>query len=162
MSAPKVEVFTDGSCRGNPGPGGWAAILRSGAHEKEISGGERATTNNRMELTAAIRALEALKSPSAVTIHTDSGIRDGRADQVAAQMETQRLEDGRQEAGEERRSVARARRGLPCANTRYGAGRGHDGHVENERAGTRSRKRRFRTRNQISDIRNQAAERRLF
>ena len=69
---PRVEIFTDGACRGNPGPGGWAAILRAGAHEKEIFGGERATTNNRMELTAAIKALEALKNPSNVTLYTDS------------------------------------------------------------------------------------------
>jgi len=68
----QIEIFTDGACTGNPGPGGWGAILRTGAHEKELSGGERATTNNRMELTAAIRAFEALKQPSTVTIHTDS------------------------------------------------------------------------------------------
>jgi len=69
---PRVEIFTDGACRGNPGPGGWGAILRSGGHEKEISGGELATTNNRMELTAAIRALEALKMSSSVALYTDS------------------------------------------------------------------------------------------
>ena len=69
---PEIEIFTDGACSGNPGPGGWAAVLRAGAHEKEISGGEPATTNNRMELMAVIRALEALKAPSGVTIHTDS------------------------------------------------------------------------------------------
>ncbi|HEX4295416.1 MAG TPA: ribonuclease HI [Rhizomicrobium sp.] len=67
-----IDIFTDGACSGNPGPGGWGAILRSGAHEKEISGGEKQTTNNRMEMMAAIRALQSLKSPSAVTIHTDS------------------------------------------------------------------------------------------
>jgi ribonuclease HI len=67
-----VEIFTDGACSGNPGPGGWAAILRSDHHEKEISGAEAATTNNRMEMTAAINAFEALKQPSSVTIHTDS------------------------------------------------------------------------------------------
>ncbi len=67
-----VDIFTDGACSGNPGPGGWGAILRYGGHEKEISGGEILTTNNRMELTAAIRALEALKEPASVTIHTDS------------------------------------------------------------------------------------------
>jgi ribonuclease HI len=72
MSAVRVDVFTDGACSGNPGPGGWGAILRSGAHEKEISGGERLTTNNRMELMAAIRALEALTKPSTVVVHTDS------------------------------------------------------------------------------------------
>jgi len=67
-----VEIFTDGACSGNPGPGGWAAILRSGRHEKEFSGGETATTNNRMELMAVIEGLRKLKHPSDVTIHTDS------------------------------------------------------------------------------------------
>jgi len=69
---PKVDIFTDGACSGNPGPGGWAAILRSGTAEKEISGGERATTNNRMELLAVINGLRALKTSSEVTVHTDS------------------------------------------------------------------------------------------
>lgn len=68
----KVEIFTDGACKGNPGPGGWGAILRMGAHEKELSGGEAETTNNRMEMTAVIRALNALTEPCAVTLHTDS------------------------------------------------------------------------------------------
>ncbi len=68
----KVDIFTDGACKGNPGPGGWGAILRMGAHEKELSGGERDTTNNRMEMTATIRALTALIEPCAVTLHTDS------------------------------------------------------------------------------------------
>ena len=67
-----VTVYTDGACSGNPGPGGWGAILRYGPHEKEISGGEAQTTNNRMELTAAIRALEALKEPCDVELYTDS------------------------------------------------------------------------------------------
>ena len=69
---PVVTVFTDGACRGNPGPGGWGALLQAGATEKELWGGEANTTNNRMELTAVIRALEALKRPVAVRIHTDS------------------------------------------------------------------------------------------
>jgi ribonuclease HI len=67
-----VDIFTDGACSGNPGPGGWGAILRSGKHEKEISGSEAATTNNRMEIMAAVMALQSLKKPSQVTIHTDS------------------------------------------------------------------------------------------
>ena len=67
-----VDIFTDGACRGNPGPGGWGVILRLGEHERELWGGERQTTNNRMELTAAIRGLEALKRPVAATVHTDS------------------------------------------------------------------------------------------
>ena len=74
----RVDIFTDGACSGNPGPGGWGAVLRSGGHEKELWGGERATTNNRMELTAAIEALEALTEPCQVTLTTDSTyVRDG-------------------------------------------------------------------------------------
>lgn len=73
-----VEIFTDGACKGNPGPGGWGAVIRSGGREKELSGGEPLTTNNRMELLAAIRALEALKRPCEVTLWTDSVyVRDG-------------------------------------------------------------------------------------
>jgi ribonuclease HI len=67
-----IEIYTDGACRGNPGPGGWAALLRSGEHEREISGAEALTTNNRMELTAVIRALEALKRPVEARLYTDS------------------------------------------------------------------------------------------
>ena len=68
----QVEIFTDGACSGNPGPGGWGTVLRFGAHEKELSGGEANTTNNRMELTAVIEGLKALKEPCAVTLTTDS------------------------------------------------------------------------------------------
>jgi len=68
----KVEIFTDGACRGNPGPGGWGAVLRYNGHEKELYGGEPSTTNNRMELMAAIRALESLKRGCAVELTTDS------------------------------------------------------------------------------------------
>lgn len=67
-----VNIYTDGACRGNPGVGGWGAILVYNGHEKELSGGETCTTNNRMELTAAIRALEVLKEPCAVTLTSDS------------------------------------------------------------------------------------------
>ena len=72
MSKPRVEIFTDGACSGNPGPGGWGAILRAGTTEKELSGGDKATTNNRMEMMAVIQGLAALKVPSAVTLYTDS------------------------------------------------------------------------------------------
>jgi len=73
-----VTIYTDGACRGNPGPGGWGAILRFGTVERELCGGESETTNNRMEMTAAIRALEALREPCAVELHTDSTyLRDG-------------------------------------------------------------------------------------
>ena len=69
---PKVEIFTDGACKGNPGPGGWGAILRMGDKERELSDGEQLTTNNRMEMMAVVEALSALKRPCAVTLYTDS------------------------------------------------------------------------------------------
>ena len=69
---PRVRIWTDGACSGNPGPGGWGAVLIAGGHEKELKGGEAHTTNNRMELMAAISALEALKRPSAADVYTDS------------------------------------------------------------------------------------------
>ena len=69
---PKVVIHTDGACSGNPGPGGWGVIMESGGHRKEVKGGEALTTNNRMELTAAIEALAALKAPSEVDLYTDS------------------------------------------------------------------------------------------
>jgi ribonuclease HI len=69
---PQVIIHTDGACRGNPGPGGWGAVLQAGAHEKELCGGELNTTNNRMELMGAIQALEALNKPCRVELHTDS------------------------------------------------------------------------------------------
>ena len=73
-----VEIFTDGACSGNPGPGGWGAVLRYGDHEREMKGGEICTTNNRMELKAAIEALKALRQPASVKIYTDSVyLRDG-------------------------------------------------------------------------------------
>ena len=72
MSETTVEIYTDGGCRGNPGIGGWGAVLTSGAHQKKINGNEVETTNNRMELTAAIEALNALKKPCQVILHTDS------------------------------------------------------------------------------------------
>jgi ribonuclease HI len=74
----EVVIYTDGACSGNPGPGGWGALMQFGAHEKEIKGGEPDTTNNRMEVMAAIGALEALKRPCQVNLHTDSVyLRDG-------------------------------------------------------------------------------------
>ena len=72
MPMKEVTVYTDGACSGNPGPGGWGVILMYGPHKKEMSGGEPATTNNRMELTAVITALEALREPCSVTLYTDS------------------------------------------------------------------------------------------
>jgi ribonuclease HI len=78
MAEENIQIWTDGACSGNPGPGGWGALLVSGDHEKTLCGGDANTTNNRMEMLAAIRALEALKRPSTVDLHTDSAyLRNG-------------------------------------------------------------------------------------
>jgi ribonuclease HI len=129
-----VEIFTDGACSGNPGPGGWGAILRSGAHEKEIFGGEKLTTNNRMELMAAIRALEALKRSSVVTIYTDSRyVMDGLTKWLPRWKA-----NGWKTADKKPVKNVDLWRALDEAITRHDVAwrwvRGHDGHLENERA----------------------------
>jgi ribonuclease HI len=129
-----VEIFTDGACSGNPGPGGWGAILRSGQHEKEISGGERATTNNRMELTAAIKSLDALKQPSSVILHTDSRyVMDG-----LTQWMPRWKANGWKTADKKPVKNGDLWRALDEAAQRHDVSwrwvRGHDGHIENERA----------------------------
>lgn len=72
LNTERITIYSDGACKGNPGPGGWGALLVSGRHRKEIFGGEAETTNNRMEMTAVIRALELIKRPSEIEVHTDS------------------------------------------------------------------------------------------
>ena len=129
-----VEIFTDGACSGNPGPGGWGAILRYGAHEKELSGGEAMTTNNRMELTAVIAALSALKSPCRVTVTTDS--RYG-ADAVGKGWVYGWQKKGWMRApGEPAKNVDLWKQLLPLLKTHqveFRWVRGHQGHPENER-----------------------------
>jgi ribonuclease HI len=131
---PRVEIFTDGACRGNPGPGGWAAILRSDGHEKEIFGGEPATTNNRMELTAAIKGLEALKKRSHVTLYTDSRyVMDG------LQLWLPRWKaNGWKTSDKKPVKNAELWRALDEAVQRHDVVwrwvQGHSGHIENERA----------------------------
>ena len=98
---PHVVIHTDGACSGNPGPGGWGAILAFGGREKELKGGEINTTNNRMELMAAISALEALKRPCRVDLHTDSQYLRNGIIAATSQVEAERLEHRRQEAGKE-------------------------------------------------------------
>ncbi len=129
----KVTIHTDGGCEGNPGPGGWAAVLEHGGRRKEISGGEPATTNNRMELLAAIRALEALKEPCEVELFTDSNyVRDGITKWITGWKRkgwrTQKKEPVKNEA---------LWRALDTAASRHRIEwrwlRGHVGHVENER-----------------------------
>ena len=129
-----VEIFTDGACKGNPGPGGWGAVIRSGAREKDISGGEAVTTNNRMELLAAIRALEALKKPCHVTLTTDSVyVRDGITKWIFGWQKNGWRTAARQpvknaELWQELLAAARPHR------IDWKWVKGHAGHAENERA----------------------------
>jgi ribonuclease HI len=129
-----VEIFTDGACSGNPGPGGWGAILRFGDTEKEISGGERLTTNNRMELTAAIRGLEALKRPSTAILHTDSRyVMDG----LTKYLPRWKV-NGWKTADKKPVKNADLWRELDAVVSRHDVVwrwvQGHSGHAENERA----------------------------
>ena len=129
-----VEIFTDGACKGNPGPGGWGAILRMGEHEKELSGGEAATTNNRMELMGAIAALKALKRPCRVTLHTDSKyVIDGITGWVFGWQR-----NGWKNAAKKPVANADLWQDLLAAVRPHQVAwvwvKGHDGHPENERA----------------------------
>ena len=128
-----VEIFTDGACKGNPGPGGWGALLRVGRHEKELSGSEAQTTNNRMELTAAIRALEALIEPCAVTLHSDSKyVLDGITKWVHGWQK-----NGWKNASKQPVRNADLWHELIAAAKQHRVEwvwvKGHNGHVENER-----------------------------
>lgn len=130
----KVEIFTDGACRGNPGPGGWGAILRSGDHEKELYGAEAQTTNNRMELMAAIRALEALKRPCQVVLTTDSEyLRKGITEWLPQwKRRGWRTADKKPLKNLELWQTLEAAAGRHEIEWRWV--RGHTGHPENERA----------------------------
>lgn len=135
-----VEIFTDGACSGNPGPGGWGAILRSGAHEKEIWGGEPHTTNNRMELLAVIRALNALKRPVDARVHTDSQyVQKGISEWIHGWRAR-----GWKTAAKEPVKNADLWQALDDAARRHKVDwiwvRGHAGHVENERADALARR----------------------
>jgi ribonuclease HI len=128
-----VEVFTDGACLGNPGPGGWAALLRFGGVEKELSGGEPETTNNRMELMAAIAGIEALKRACSVVVVTDSeyvrrGVEEWMARWVANGWKTSDRKPVKNRDLWERLSAA-----LASHDVRWQWVKGHAGHVENER-----------------------------
>ncbi len=131
---PFVTIYTDGACRGNPGPGGWGAILISGEHEKELRGGELATTNNRMELMAAIQALEALKKPCQVELHTDSqylrqGITEWMPGWKARGWKTAAKEPVKNDDLWKRLDTARLRHQVDWRWVK-----GHAGHPLNERA----------------------------
>jgi ribonuclease HI len=129
-----VQIFTDGACSGNPGPGGWGAIIRFGKREKELKGGEAVTTNNRMELMAAISALEALTRSCSVDVYTDSNyLRDG----ITKWIHTWRRNGWRTA---EKKPVKNAElwqrldRALGRHRIQWHWVRGHAGHAENERA----------------------------
>jgi ribonuclease HI len=130
----RVDIFTDGACSGNPGPGGWAAILRSGAAEKEISGGETATTNNRMELMAVIHGLNALKSSSSVTVHTDSRyVMDGATQWLKRwKANGWKTSDKKPVRNEDLWRVLDT--AMTAHDVKWRWIRGHSDHVENERA----------------------------
>ncbi len=129
-----VELFTDGACKGNPGPGGWGAVLRFGEHEKEISGGEPDTTNNRMELIAAIEGLKALTAPCKVVLYTDSKyVMDGITKWIHGWQR-----NGWRTADRKPVKNADLWQELLLASARHRVDwrwvKGHAGHPENERA----------------------------
>ena len=130
----RIEIFTDGACRGNPGPGGWGALLRYGDHERELFGGEPDTTNNRMELMAAIRALETLREPCDVDLTTDSEyVRKGISEWLPAWK-------ARNWKTADRKPVKNAdlwqqlEQAAARHTVRWHWVKGHSGHDENERA----------------------------
>ncbi|CFX60616.1 ribonuclease HI, degrades RNA of DNA-RNA hybrids [Candidatus Filomicrobium marinum] len=133
-SMPSVVIYTDGACSGNPGPGGWGAILMSGEHRKELSGGEAQSTNNRMELMAAISALEALKRKSNVELHTDSNyVKNGITQWIHGWKR-----NGWRTADKKPVKNAELWQRLDEMRQRHNVDwhwvKGHAGHVENERA----------------------------
>ena len=137
---PKVIIYTDGACRGNPGPGGWGALLMSGENRKEICGGELATTNNRMELMAAIQALEALNKPCKVELHTDSqyvrtGITEWLRGWKARGWKTADKKPVKNDDLWKRLDEARARHEVDWRWVK-----GHSGHELNDRADALARK----------------------
>ncbi len=130
----QLEIFTDGACKGNPGPGGWGAVIRYGKHEKEISGGEPDTTNNRMELAAAIQALKILIEPCHIKLHTDSKyVLDGITKWIHGWQR-----NGWKNASKQPVRNADLWRDLIDATARHQVEwiwvKGHNGHPENERA----------------------------
>lgn len=140
MSLQRVDIYTDGSCSGNPGPGGWGALLLFGEKYRELYGGADDTTNNRMELTGAIMALEALKCPCEVTLHTDSTyVRNG----VVHWMQTWEANGWRTSSRKPVKNVdlwQRLRDALEQHRVRWLWVRGHSGDAGNERADALARK----------------------
>ncbi|MCD6704903.1 MAG: ribonuclease HI [Thiobacillus sp.] len=134
MNADTIYIYSDGACKGNPGPGGWGALLITDGHRKEICGGEANTTNNRMEMTAVIRALESLKRPSAVEVHTDSQyVQKGISEWMAGwKRRNWRTADGKPVKNQDLWLQLDALSQLHRIEWKWV--RGHNGHPENERA----------------------------
>ncbi|MDP2057010.1 MAG: ribonuclease HI [Thiobacillus sp.] len=134
MNADTIYIYSDGACKGNPGAGGWGALLVTGGHRKEICGGEANTTNNRMEMTAVIRALEQLKRPSTVEVHTDSQyVQKGISEWMPGwKRRNWRTANGKpvknQDLWEQLDALSQQHR------IEWIWVRGHNGHPENERA----------------------------
>jgi ribonuclease HI len=133
MTLKHVDLFTDGACSGNPGPGGWGALLRSGRHERELSGGDPQTTNNRMELMAVIEGLRALNKRCSVTIYTDSRyVMDG----VTQYLVSWKKNNWRTSSKKDVKNIdlwQRLDSLLPQHKIEWTWVKGHSGHVENER-----------------------------
>ena len=134
MSDDVVEIYSDGACRGNPGPGGWGVLLRSRGMEKELWGGEADTTNNRMELTAVIRALEALKRPSRVRLYTDSQYVQKGISQWIRQWKRRGWRTAERKPVKNIDLWQRLDELAAVHEVEWNWVRGHAGHVENERA----------------------------
>jgi len=134
VNADTIYIYSDGACKGNPGAGGWGALLVSGGHRKEISGGEANTTNNRMEMTAVIRALESLKRPSTVEVHTDSQyVQKGISEWMPGwKRRNWRTADGKPVKNQDLWLQLDALSQLHRIEWKWV--RGHAGHPENERA----------------------------
>ncbi|MGK2952308.1 MAG: ribonuclease HI [Thiobacillus sp.] len=134
MNAEIIYIYSDGACKGNPGAGGWGALLVTGGHRKEICGGEADTTNNRMEMTAVIRALESLKRPSTVEVHTDSQyVQKGISEWMAGwKRRNWRTADGKPVKNQDLWLQLDALSQLHTIEWKWV--RGHNGHPENERA----------------------------
>ena len=129
-----VEIFTDGACSGNPGPGGWGAILRTKGKEKELSGAEKLTTNNRMELMAVIAALEALKRPCRVTITTDSQyVMKGMTEWLPG-WKAKNWKTASKKPVKNVELWQRLEQAISPHTVEWQWVRGHQGHIENERA----------------------------
>jgi len=129
-----VDIFTDGACSGNPGPGGWGALLRWGGHEKELSGAEPATTNNRMEMMAAIAALEQMTRPSTVVIHTDSRYLHDGITRWLPQWKARGWKTADKKAVKNIDLWQRLEAALVRHRVQWRWVKGHAGHIENERA----------------------------